>query len=361
MSISIGRFLLDNPVALAPMAGVTDLPFRKLCRSFGAGYVVGEMLASDPMLRKSRKSKLRGVHLEEPIPRAIQIVGWDPGVMANAAKFNVDQGASIIDINMGCPAKKVCQRYAGSALLDQETQVAAILEAVVNAVDVPVTLKIRTGVSVSNRNGVKIAKIAEQSGIQALAVHGRTRECKYKGEVEYDTIRKICKAVSIPVFANGDIDSCEKARDVLTDTGASGIMIGRGAHGAPWFPGKVAGFLKSNLPVSDPTLAEQQEVVLLHLDEIYRFYGAEQGVRIARKHIKWYVEKLPHRLAINTDVYRAESPDIQLKGVCEFYQQYCHFSKEQSSPCQQKKSQSRIAPMKIKSLSQGAIQAPVYL
>jgi len=361
MSFSIGKYLLDNPVALAPMAGVTDLPFRRLCRSFGTGYVVGEMLASDPSLRQSRKSKLRGVHLDEPAPRAIQIVGWDPEMMANAARFNVDQGASIIDINMGCPAKKVCKRYAGSALLDQESQVAAVLEAVVSAVDVPVTLKIRTGVSVNNRNGTRIAKIAEHSGIQALAVHGRTRECKYKGLVEYDTIRQICNMVSIPVFANGDIDSCEKARAVLAYTGADGVMIGRGAHGAPWFPGRVARFLKTNLLTSDPIPADQLEIVLSHLDDIYRFYGATQGVRIARKHIKWYVEKLPHRMVMDSAVYRAESPNLQIKRVSEFYKQYCHFSEKKKSPCQQRKQQSLTISTEMKPPNQGAKIAPVYL
>ncbi len=361
MSIAIGKYLLDNPVALAPMAGVTDLPFRKLCRSFGAGYVVGEMLASDPGLRLSRKSRLRGVHLDEPAPRAIQIVGWDPEMMANAARYNVEQGASIIDINMGCPAKKVCQRYAGSALLDKELQIAAILEAVVEAVDVPVTLKIRTGVSPDNRNGVKIARIAEQCGIRALAVHGRTRACKYKGQVEYRTIREICNAVSIPVFANGDIDSCEKARAVLIETGASGVMIGRGAHGKPWFPGRVAYFLETNLLIPDPAPAEQAELVLAHLEDMYRFYGSSQGVRIARKHIKWYVEKLPRQMAVDSDVYRAESPHVQLANVREIYQEYCQLAENKQSHCQPKIPYSIVAPMESNPLKQSAMKAPVYL
>ncbi|MBX2867873.1 MAG: tRNA dihydrouridine synthase DusB [Acidiferrobacterales bacterium] len=336
MTIAIGPFMLDNPVALAPMAGVTDLPFRKLCRSMGAGYVVGEMLASDPSLRKTRKSRLRGVHLEEPSPRAVQIVGWDPATMADAAKYNVDQGASIIDINMGCPAKKVCQRYAGSALLDQERLVAKILEAVVNAVDAPVTLKIRTGVSPQNRNGVNIARIAEGAGIQALAVHGRTRACKYIGEVEYTTIREICNAVAIPVFANGDINTVDQAAWVLNHTKASGVMIGRRAHGAPWFPGQVASFIRTGNVLPAPTLEMQLEYVLHHLNAMYDFYGAEQGVRIARKHIKWYAGRLPRQDIINSELFRCETPEAQLDQVSELYHQQDRFTKIRLPHCHRK-------------------------
>ena len=336
MTVSIGPYELENPVALAPMAGVTDLPFRKLCRSMGAGYVVGEMLASDPSLRKTRKSQLRGVHLEEPLPRAVQIVGWDPKTMADAAKYNVDQGASIIDINMGCPAKKVCQRYAGSALLDQEDLVAIILESVVSAVDVPVTLKIRTGVSPQRRNGVNIARIAESAGVQALAVHGRTRACKYNGQAEYSTITEICRQVSIPVFANGDISTIEQAVYVLQKTRAAGVMIGRGAHGAPWFPGQVAAFILTGETVMPPSLDQQLAIVLSHLDAMYHFYGVEQGVRIARKHIKWYSEKLPVQDIIDPKLFRLETPEAQLNHVTQLYRQQSHLTDTKLPHCPQK-------------------------
>jgi tRNA-dihydrouridine synthase B len=317
--MKIGDFHLDNNIALAPMAGVTDLPFRRLCRKLGAGYVVGEMLGSDPKLRATTKSRLRGVHREEPAPRSIQIVGWDPCLMADAARYNVDQGASIIDINMGCPTKKVCKRYAGSALLADESRVARILEKVVSAVTVPVTLKMRTGVSTQHKNGVQIAKIAESAGISALAVHGRTRACKYVGKVEFSTVRAICKAVSIPVFANGDITDYDSACKIMKFTGADGLMIGRGAHGAPWFPGQLASYFATGQKPAAPGISCQREIVLEHLDAIYRFYGAERGVRIARKHIKWYWQNYPDPGKYRSTFNCAGIPALQTRLVSDYY------------------------------------------
>ena len=317
--MKIGHYHLDNPVALAPMAGITDLPFRQLCRKMGAGYVVGEMLTSDLRLYNSRKSRLRGVHLSEPLPRAIQIVGWDPKALADAARYNVDQGASIIDINMGCPNKKVCKRHAGSALLGDEAHVGRILDAVVGAVDVPVTLKIRTGLSPRRRNGVTIAKLAQSAGVQCLAVHGRTRECKFNGTAEYHTIKQICDVVSIPVFANGDVTGFEQALGILKYTGAEGIMIGRRAYGAPWFPGQLADYLKSGVMPVDPDLDQQAGLILKHLEHLYIFYGSERGVRIARKHIKWYTQghrySGPFRKAFNL----ANCPQRQLDLTAQYY------------------------------------------
>ncbi|MEM7196227.1 MAG: tRNA dihydrouridine synthase DusB [Pseudomonadota bacterium] len=289
--MKIGRFRLDTPVILAPMAGVTDLPFRNLARKLGAGMVVGEMTASNPELRGTRKSLLRQVHRAETRPRSIQIVGWDPAMLADAAQFNVEQGADIIDINMGCPAKKVCKRLAGSALLGDEDLVKTILETVVAAVDVPVTLKIRTGTDLQNRNAQRIGQIAEDAGIQSLAVHGRTRACRFHGAVEYETVRQVKRILSIPVVANGDIDSPEKALEVMRFTGADAVMIGRGAHGEPWLPGQIGRFLKDQKTTS-VDFPDKVALILSHIAEIHRFYGDDQGVRVARKHIKWYLGKL---------------------------------------------------------------------
>ncbi len=291
--MKIGDLSLANNVFLAPMAGVTDLPFRLLCRRLGVGMVTGEMVSSVASLRDTLKSKLRGVHIKEPTPRSIQIVGWDPDAMADAARYNVDQGASMIDINMGCPAKKVFKRLAGSALMGDEVLVGKILDKVVAAVDVPVTLKTRTGVNPEHKNVVRIARIAENSGVQCLAVHGRTRACMYRGKAEYWSIRQVKKAVSIPVIVNGDLDSAEAAKCALKYTKADGVMIGRGANGAPWFPGQVASYLNHGVQPKSPELSIQREIILEHLQEIYSFYGSFQGVRIARKHIKWYTQNFP--------------------------------------------------------------------
>ncbi|MFN2329240.1 MAG: tRNA dihydrouridine synthase DusB [Chromatocurvus sp.] len=286
----IGPHKLATPVALAPMAGVTDLPFRRLCLRYGAGLAVAEMIGSDPGLRNSRKTQLRSRHDAEIMPRAVQIVGNDPGDMAAAARYNVALGAQIIDINMGCPAKKVCRKAAGSALLADETLVAEILEAVLAAVDVPVTLKIRTGTRPESRNGVSIARIAEDAGIAALAVHGRTRACAFRGEAEYDTIARIVAAVDIPVWANGDIDSPQRAAQVLAHTGAAGVMIGRAAQGRPWLCGQIAAFIQQGTLKPTPDIDEQLTVIAAHITELHQFYGELMGVRIARKHAGWYLE-----------------------------------------------------------------------
>jgi len=277
------------------------------------------MTSSSIELRQTLKSRLRGVHLDEPEPRCIQIVGWDPKTMAAAARYNVDQGASIIDINMGCPAKKVCNKLAGSALLAEEGKVADILNAVVNAVDVPVTLKIRTGTDPGNRNGVAIAKIAESEGISLLSVHGRTRQCRFAGAVEYHTISAIKSAVSIPVIANGDLDSLDKIKRVLAFTGVDGVMIGRAANGAPWYPGQVASWLKTGKADLVPTMESQRKIVLEHLEAMYSFYGSYRGVRIARKHIKWYVSRFPESLRFRKRVNNEEIPAKQLDLVSSYY------------------------------------------
>ena len=292
--LQIGPYTLRNRVALAPMAGVTDLPFRRLCAELGAGLVVSEMISSKPELRDSRKTQWRSRHDGEAEPRSIQIAGNDPVQMADAARYNVSQGAQIIDINMGCPAKKVCRKAAGSALLADEALVGAILEAVVTAVEVPVTLKIRTGSSPAARNGVSIARIAEDAGVAALAVHGRTRACAFKGEVEYDTIADIVSATDFPVFANGDIDSPAQATAVIRHTGAAGVMIGRAAQGQPWLCGQIAQHLETGVTPPAPKLAAQFEILSRHVRELHAFYGEFMGVRIARKHTGWYLQQHQH-------------------------------------------------------------------
>ncbi len=317
--MNLGNYILPNNVFLAPMAGVTDLPFRKICRELGAGMVVGEMTTSSSELRRTLKSRLRGVHLDEPQPRCVQIVGWDPNMMAEAARYNMDQGASVIDINMGCPARKVCNKLAGSALLAEESRVASILEAVVNAVNIPVTLKIRTGTDPRNRNGVVIAKIAESAGVALLSVHGRTRQCKFGDTVEYQTIRAIKSAVSIPVIANGDLNHLGKINRVLQYTKADGVMIGRAANGAPWYPGQVASYLESGKTCPAPTIESQRKIVLRHLQAIYSFYGSFRGVRIARKHIKWYVSSFPDSLNFRKQVNGVDTPGKQLSLVSNYY------------------------------------------
>lgn len=291
----IGPYTLSSRVILAPMAGVTDRPFRQLARRFGAGLAVSEMVTSDARLWHSRKSRLRMDHSGEEAPRSVQIAGADPAMMADAARRNVELGAQIIDINMGCPAKKVCRRAAGSALLRDEALVAEILRAVVAAVSVPVTLKIRTGWSPDHRNGVTIARLAQDCGIQALAVHGRTRACRFEGSVEYDTIAAIAEAVEIPVIANGDIDSPQKAQQVLQYTGADAVMIGRAAQGRPWLLRQVVDYLEHKALTPPPGLPQQAEILSGHIDSLYRFYGEDHGVRIARKHVGWYLSETAER------------------------------------------------------------------
>jgi tRNA-dihydrouridine synthase B len=275
------------------MAGVTDRPFRILCRKLGAGLAASEMLTSDTRLWNTPKSRRRMDHDGEPEPRVVQLAGSEASSLAEAARQNVALGAQIIDINMGCPAKKVCGKACGSALLRDETLVARLLDAVVNAVNVPVTLKIRTGWDAANKNGVRIARIAEASGIQSLAVHGRTREDFYTGVAEYDTIREIKSSVAMPIFANGDIDDPQKARDVLDFTRADGVMIGRASHGAPWIFRAVNSHLTTEKSASAPSREEVRGIILAHLEALYAFYGEDLGVRVARKHLGWYFESLP--------------------------------------------------------------------
>lgn len=288
--VTIGPHALPNRVILAPMAGVTDRPFRQLCRRLGAGWVVGEMVTSDPSLWNTRKSRQRMDHQGEPAPRVVQIAGGDAAMLAEAARLNAELGAEVIDINMGCPAKKVCRKAAGSALMRDERLVANIVNAVVAAVDVPVTLKIRTGWCAESRNAVRVARIAEDAGIQALAVHGRHRQQRYAGVAEYDTIAEVKSRVNLPVFANGDITGPEKAAQVLDYTDADALMIGRGAQGNPWIFEQINHYLARGTHLPPPTLAQRHRVLGEHLSELHGFYGEVMGVRIARKHLGWYLE-----------------------------------------------------------------------
>ena len=288
--LHIGPYTLASQVLLAPMAGVSDLPFRQLCRGFGAALVTSEMITSDTSLWHSRKSRQRLPHADDPKPRSVQIAGVEPAMMAEAARRNVELGAEIIDINMGCPAKKVCKKAAGSALLQHPDLVKAILQAVTAAVAVPVTLKIRTGWSPEHRNAVEIARIAEDAGIQALAIHGRTRACRFKGEAEYDTIAAVKQAIAIPVIANGDIRSPQQAKQVLDHTGADAIMIGRAAQGQPWIFQQINHYLQSGELLPAPPAAEIGALVEQHLQALEDFYGEHLGPRIARKHLGWYMD-----------------------------------------------------------------------
>lgn len=287
---AIGPYQITEPTVLAPMAGVTDLPFRQLCRQHGAGLVVSEMVSSNPELRATRKSSLRRQFAGEPAPRSVQIAGTEPATMAAAAQFNVAEGAEIIDINMGCPAKKVCRKAAGSALLRHPQLVADILTAVVAAVDVPVTLKIRTGWDSDNRNAVEIAKIAEQAGVAALAIHGRTRACRFNGSAEYATIAAVVAATQLPVIANGDITSPQQAAAVLAETGAAAVMIGRAAQGNPWLFSQINHYLTSGELLTAPSDDSVATTALAHLAALHQFYGELGGLRIARKHIGWYLD-----------------------------------------------------------------------
>ena len=317
----IGPYTLPNRLILAPMAGVTDRPFRQLCRRLGAGLVVSEMVTSDVRLWNSRKSSLRLLHAGDPEPRSVQIAGGDPQMMADAARKNVELGAQIIDINMGCPAKKVCNKAAGSALLRDEPLVREILAAVVGAVDVPVTLKIRTGWDRQNKNGITVAKIAEDAGIAALSVHGRTRADLYTGEAEYDTIAAIKQAVSIPAFANGDIDSPEKAKAVLDATGADALLIGRAAQGRPWIFREIEHYLRTGESLPAPSLLEVERILLEHLAALHAFYGELMGVRIARKHVGWYLATLPGAREFRAQFNRLDSTDAQCAHVRAFFRE----------------------------------------
>ncbi len=319
MAIHIGPYQLKNNLALAPMAGVTDLPFRLLCRRMGAGIAAGEMLTSDVRLWRTEKSRRRMDHSGEAEPRVVQIAGGDAQMMAHAARLNADAGAQIIDLNMGCPAKKVCNKAAGSALLRDTALVREILEAVVKAVQVPVTLKIRTGWDPLHRNGVDIARMAEDCGVQALAVHGRTRACMFRGEVEYETIRAIKQSVVIPVFANGDIDSPHKARWVLEQTGADGVMIGRSAQGRPWIFREIEALLQQGATPPEPCLTEVRDIMLAHLRDLHAFYGEEAGVKVARKHIDWYAKGRSGAHLLRQAVMSANEASLQLELAATYF------------------------------------------
>jgi len=317
--MQIGPYAIDPPVVLAPMAGVTDKPFRLLCKQLGAGLAVSEMTNADPRLWHTAKSLRRMDHVGEPEPVSVQIAGYDPAMLAEAARFNVANGAQLIDINMGCPAKKVCNVWSGSALLQDEPLVARIVQAVVAAVDVPVTLKIRTGWDRDNRNALAVARIAEDAGIAALAVHGRTRADKYEGHAEYDTIAAVKAAVGIPVLANGDIDTPEKARLVLTLTGADAVMIGRGAQGRPWIFREIVHFLATGEHLPEPAPGEVAAILCGHLHALYAFYGEVQGVRIARKHLGWYARDRQQNAAFRQVVNRAETASEQLRLTADYF------------------------------------------
>lgn len=319
MAFAIGPYCVDKPVILAPMAGVTDLPFRRLCHDQGAGLVVSEMVTSDVRLWNSTKSRHRLIHDAEVSPRSVQIAGGDPKMMAEAAQQNVELGAQIIDINMGCPAKKVCNKAAGSALLKDEALVREILESVVNSVNVPVTLKIRTGWSLDQKNGLTIAKMAEDIGIQALAIHGRTRECKFQGTAEYDTIAEIKQHLSIPIFANGDIKDPESAKFVKDYTNADGIMIGRAAQGRPWIFREINHYLETNELLAPPSLSEVRQLVINHVNALHQFYGDYLGVRIARKHVGWYLQTLADKTQFRSLFNRIDNTQEQIDKLEEFF------------------------------------------
>lgn len=319
--LKIGPYTLENNVILAPMAGVTDRPFRQLCKRLEAGMAVSEMVGSNSLLQGSAKTLRRANHDGETEPRSVQIAGANPTLMAEAAKFNEAQGAQIIDINMGCPAKKICNTLSGSALLKDVPLVRKIIESTVNAVNIPVTLKIRTGWDKESRNGVEVGKIAEDCGIQALAVHGRTRNCFYKGEAEYDTIAEIKSHLNIPVIANGDITTPEKAAFVLKKTQADGVMIGRAAQGRPWIFREVVHYLKTGEKLPEPNIFEIRQIMLDHLENLYEFYGEYTGVRFARKHVSWYSKGQVSGAAFRNVFNRLETAEEQRQAARDFFDQ----------------------------------------
>lgn len=317
--MQIGPYKLSSPFLLAPMAGITDLPFRRLCQRFGAGMATSEMTTADTSLWKSQKFSRRLALDLDSEPRAVQIAGSDPTRMAQAAQVVVERGAQIVDINMGCPAKKVCKRLAGSALLEDEALVGRILEAVVAAVDVPVTLKIRTGPDPQQRNGVRIAQLAAESGVAALAVHGRTRSCRFKGCAEYETIARIKEAVSIPVIANGDITSVEKSLEVLKLSSADALMIGRAAQGRPWIFRELIHFHQTGKRIRPLEKNKVRDIILGHLDDLYQFYGDLTGVRVARKHLSWYCASLKNSGDFRSRVVRVDSASEQLRLTRNYF------------------------------------------
>jgi tRNA-dihydrouridine synthase B len=319
MSIRLGPLELEAPVILAPMSGVTDLPFRRLVKSHGAGLVVSEMIASEAMIRETRQSMTMAKNCPEEQPMAVQLAGCEPAVMADAAKLNADRGATLIDINFGCPVKKVVNGHAGSALMREENLAARILEATVKAVNLPVTLKMRTGWDDNNRNAPKLAKIAEDAGIKMITVHGRTRCQFYEGRADWSFVRRVKEAVSLPVIVNGDITTIEEAQEALTLSRADGVMVGRGAYGKPWFLRQVMHFLKSGTRLPDPPLDEQRDTLLAHYDAMLSHYGIAVGARIARKHLGWYSKGLYGSSEFRAAVNRCDEPKQVKAMVNEFY------------------------------------------
>jgi tRNA-dihydrouridine synthase B len=317
--MQIGTHVLRNNLFVAPMAGVTDRPFRQLCKQFGAGLAVSEMVASNSLLWGSEKTRRRANHDGEVNPISVQIAGADPRMMADAARYNVAEGAQIIDINMGCPAKKVCNAQAGSALLRDEPLVSRILEAVVKAVDVPVTLKFRTGWDRQNRNAVAVARMAEDIGIQLLSIHGRTRACGYAGHAEYDTIREVKASTRLPVIANGDITTPEDAKHVLDYTGADGVMIGRAAQGRPWIFREIEHYLATGETLPPPLVSEIHAVLMAHLEDLHSFYGRERGVKVARKHISWYTKGLAGSASFRHRMNTLATCEEQLEAINRFF------------------------------------------
>ncbi len=317
--MQIGPYTLDNPLIVAPMAGVTDRPFRTLCKHFGAGHAVSEMMTVDATLYAQKKSLQRANFDGELAPVSAQIAGSEPETLAEAARYQVANGAQIVDINMGCPAKKVCRKLAGSALLKDEDLVKRILDTVVAAVDVPVTLKTRLGYVNGQENILRVAEMAEQAGIAALAIHGRTREQMYTGNARYELIREVKRSTSLPIIANGDIDSPQKAKEVLEYTDADAIMIGRAAQGRPWIFREISHYLQTGELLPPPSLTEIHEVLLWHLDDLYQFYGEYSGCRIARKHIAWYTNSLPDSNAFRKQMYVQESTAEQARVVDAYF------------------------------------------
>lgn len=326
--MQIGPYILKNNLIVAPMAGVTDRPFRQLCKTMGAGMAVSEMISSNSLLWGSEKTRRRANHEGEVSPVSVQIAGADPQMMAEAARYNEAHGAQIIDINMGCPAKKICNVMAGSALLQDEILVGKILDAIVKAVDIPVTLKIRTGWSTQQKNALSVAHIAEDSGIQALAIHGRTRACAYKGEAEYDTIAAVKAAIKIPVIANGDIDTPIKAKQVLDYTGVDAVMIGRAAQGRPWIFREIEHYLVTGKPLPLPEVNEIHRVLTDHLNDLYGFYGEYSGVRIARKHISWYTKGLVGSAGFRHTMNQLQTIEQQISATDTFFHELADISQQ---------------------------------